>query len=171
MGGNSYQYFKKEVANYLKEEFKDYSKPTALDIGPGEGIYFKLLSDKFIMDAIEAYYNNILEHKLENKYRYVINEDALFVNIEHYELIILGDVLEHFTVRQAKSLLERIQDKCDEMLIAIPYKFPQKAIYNNPYEEHKQEDLTHEIFMERYPGFVRIFGNNKYGYYIKNKSK
>jgi hypothetical protein len=39
-----------------------------------------------------------------------------------------------------------------------------------PYEEHKQPDLSHEIFMERYYGFKVFLKNDGYGYYIKVES-
>ena len=50
---------------------------------------------------------------------------------------------------------------------AVPFMYPQGEIYGNPYEVHIQEDLTLEVFDQRYPGFKPIFIDSKYAYYVK----
>ena len=39
-------------------------------------------------------------------------------------------------------------------------------IYGNPCERHIQDDLTDELFNERYPGFKLEFAYPDYGYYF-----
>jgi hypothetical protein len=66
-------------------------------------------------------------------------------------------------------------DKCKSCLIAVPYNYPQSGVdfiengYHlvNPYEEHKQPDLTPQIIFQRYPQLNMIWSNTVYGYYSK----
>ena len=80
----------------------------------------------------------------------------------------MGDVLEHISVTNAKRTLAYAYPRCSELVVAVPYLYRQGAIYGNPYELHKQPELTHELFMERYPGFKILIQNDNYGYYIKD---
>jgi hypothetical protein len=85
----------------------------------------------------------------------------------------MGDVLEHMTVEDGQKVVEYIYPRCKELLIAVPYLYVQDAMFGNEYQIHHQPDLTHEIFMQRYPGMQRIYvstdgsGKEVYGYYIK----
>ena len=56
------------------------------------------------------------------------------------------------------------------MIVAVPYLSPQGIEEDNIYEIHKQDDLTDKIMKERYPYLKNVFMNEKYGYYIKDKS-
>lgn len=163
----SYNKGKKFVCNYLMETFNVGDK--ALDVGACDGKWYKLLSPCFKMDAIEAFKPNILKHKLLQMYDNVYNVDVCDFDFENtnYDIIVMGDILEHIETEKAQALVEKIYPKCKELLIAVPYKYKQEAIYDNPYEEHKQDDLTHELFMERYKGFKVLWQDKKYGYYIK----
>ena len=53
------------------------------------------------------------------------------------------------------------------MIVAVPYQYKQGIVDDNEYEIHKQDDLTNEIFLERYPFMRLLIGNDIYGYYIK----
>ena len=44
---------------------------------------------------------------------------------------------------------------------------PQDAIEDNIYEIHKQDDLTKDNVLKRYPRLELLYGNEEYGYYIK----
>jgi hypothetical protein len=78
----------------------------------------------------------------------------------------MGDVLEHIEVDNAKALLEEVEMLNKKCLVAIPYLYPQGAHEGNVYETHHQPDLTHEIFLIRYPNMSCLIRNNQYGYYI-----
>ena len=52
-------------------------------------------------------------------------------------------------------------------MIAIPYQYKQGEIFNNKAEIHIQDDLTPELFDERYPGYIRFFNYNHCAYYWK----
>ena len=71
------------------------------------------------------------------------------------------------TVGDAQAVVKRCEESADYVLIAVPYCYKQGALYGNDAEIHIQDDLTPELFDERYPGYTRIFGDSLYGYYIK----
>ena len=54
------------------------------------------------------------------------------------------------------------------MIIAVPWLYEQCAIYGNEYGIHIQDDLTPELFAERYLGFdVLCDPGHGYCYYHK----
>lgn len=165
MAGYSYPYYKKEVAEYLKALYNEGA--TALDIGAGGGTYYDLLGTHYLMDAVEVFGPTIIEAKLEDKYNKVYCSDVRTFTFEKkYDLIIMGDVLEHMSVEDALRLIKICKFNCKTIMVAIPYCLPQGILENNEYEIHVQDDLTDKLFNERYKGFRRIYGNNLYGYYV-----
>lgn len=169
---------KKKIVEYLKNKYPKGTK--ALDIGACDGKWWKLLGDHFDMDAIEVFEPNVEKHKLKEKYKTIFIENVTdFVDNHkdiHYDVIIMGDVLEHLTVEDAQKVVTSLYNCCDEFVIAVPYKSKQRAIYGNKYEIHLQPDLTDEIFHQRYPGFERFYFGRVFGffgmgyaYYIKDR--
>lgn len=160
----SYNYFKKEIKEYVEKNFD--TDITILDVGAGSGTYKKLL-DKYDMDAVEVFEPNIEKYNLKSMYDNVFNTDIKDFMYAYYDLIIFGDIIEHLDVNEAKTVLKYAYDRCKEMIVAVPYKYKQGIVEDNKYEIHKQDDLTHEIFMERYPLLKLLYKNEHYGYYIK----
>ena len=160
----SYPFFKSEAVAYLKEQFP--SGGTALDVGCGDGAWSDYLKGHFAIDAIEVYEPYLDRYGVRGKYRSVFVQDARSFRWKKYDVVIMGDVLEHLAIEDARTLVIRAKKYCNLLLIAVPYLYEQGAYDGNEHEEHKQPDLTPEIFNERYPGFSLIFGNDKYGYYV-----
>lgn len=163
----SYDIGKAEAVKWIFEHFSRGS--TCLDVGACDGKWFTLLSDCMIMDAVEVWEPNIDKYKLEQKYRIVINCPVQNFYYEHYDLVLFGDVIEHMTVEDAQKVLVYAKEHSDMVIVAVPFLFKQDAIYGNPYERHIQDDLTHNIFMERYPDFQPIVLFPNYGYYVWQK--
>lgn len=140
-----------------------------LDVGACDGVWYDLLhGTDVIMDAVEVWKPNIEKYHLEDKYDDVFNMDIReFKYTFKYDLIIFGDVIEHMSIKDAQKVLEEAYDWAKDIIVAVPFRWPQDAIYGNPYEKHVQDDLTHEIFMERYPGFEPLILYDNYGYYHK----
>jgi len=162
----SYDFFKEDVAKYLKEKFTPNAR--VLDIGAGGGAYYNYLGDYFKeMDAVEVFEPNIKEYDLESKYNKVFNVDIKDFEYGHYDIIIFGDVLEHLTVKDAQKVLDYALDRCYEVIVAVPYMYEQDEIYGNKYEKHLQPDLTKENMLARYPRLKYLIGCDAYGYYIK----
>lgn len=165
----SYSYFKEDIAKYLKDKYTENAR--VLDVGAGSGTYYNYLGDYFKeMDAVEVFEPNIKEFDLENKYHKVFNIDIKDFKYDYYDIIIFGDILEHLNVKDAQKVLEYALNMCEEIIVAVPYLYEQGECYNNIYETHLQPDLTPEIMEERYPYLKLLYGNDRYGYYIKKES-
>ena len=147
----SFDYGKIEIVNYIYQHFAPGS--TCLDVGACDGKWYELLGHYLTMDAVEIWTPNIIEHRLESKYRHVYNCGALEYHYSWYDLIIFGDVIEHMSIGDAQAVLRWARSRCRDLIIGVPFNYPQDAIYGNPYEEHIQPDLTHGVFSERYPGY------------------
>lgn len=160
----SYDYGKQEVCAWIREHFPRDSK--ILDVGAGDGKWRYLLSDYYDMEAVEAYAPNA--DQIMGLYRCVYAADIYGFEYDYYDLIILGDVIEHMSVEHAQAVLDYAADHCRDMIIAVPFLYRQDAIYDNPYEVHIQDDLTREIFAERYKGLeVLLDAADDYCYYHK----
>lgn len=162
----SYPYFKKEVTQYLKDNFPTTAK--VLDVGAGCGTYHEYLKDYFKdIEAVEVFEPNIKNFNLEQKYKKVYNINILDFKYDYYDIIIFGDILEHLETAEAQQVLNYAFDRCKELIVAVPYLYPQGIEEDNIYEIHKQDDLTNEIMLERYPKLKLLYGDWAYGYYIK----
>ena len=163
----SYDYGKIDVVNYVYQNFAPGS--TCLDVGACDGKWANLLGHYLTMDAVEIFAPNINVHNLEWKYRRVYNKDIADFVYSWYDLIIFGDVIEHMEVEKAQRVLRDADIRCRDMIVGVPYLYPQDAIYGNPYEKHLQPDLTPEIFAERYPDLELLWSCSNYAYYHKKR--
>ena len=163
----SYKFYKQSIKKYLQNRFTDNA--LILDVGAGEGTYYNLLHDYFKeIHAVEVFKPNIDKYKLNDKYSAVFNVDIKDFEYGFYPIIIFGDVIEHLEVNEAQKVLKYAYDRCDEMIVAVPYEMKQGIAEENVYEIHKQDDLTPENMLERYPMLKLLHNNTKYGYYVKN---
>ena len=162
----SYPYFKRQIKQYLSNK---YSKDnTVLDIGCGYGTYFYLLKDNFdTIDGIEGNKEVINNSGLTELYSNLFNVDACEFKFDHYNIITMGDCLEHIEYDKAVKLVEYLYDRCDELIIAIPYNLPMESPTGSPYASHKQPDLTVGNMEERYPLLKLKWANEYIGVYTK----
>ena len=160
---------KAEAVKWILDNLKPGD--TALDVGAGDGKWAALLKGYLLMDAVEVFWPNISNHELYKKYHNTYIADIRDFKYTYYDLIIFGDVLEHMTVQDAQNVINYARARCLYMLVAVPFNWPQGAIYGNPYEVHIQPDLTPELFNKRYPGFKCIYQTYNYGYYILDNSE
>ena len=160
----SYDYGKIEIVNYVYQHFAPGS--TCLDVGACDGKWANLLNHYLTMDAVEIYKPNIIECGLASRYRNVFNMDVADLEYKWYDLIIFGDVIEHMTVEDAQKVIDYARGRCTDMIIGVPFLYPQEELYGNPWERHIQDDLTAEVFVERYPGFeILVQPMRNYAYY------
>jgi hypothetical protein len=91
------------------------------------------------IDGIEAFPDYIQPHHHEI-YNNIYLGDAYHAldTVGSYDLIILGDVLEHFEKEKAWRFLDKCAQHCNEFLIInIPLgEWDQAALFGNCYEEH-----------------------------------
>jgi SAM-dependent methyltransferase len=159
MPGN-WGYLGSDVKEYLIKNFD--STCSILDVGCGHGYYIKLLKDYFKkFDAVEIWKPYIEEYKLTEMYDNVFNVNILDFEFEYYDIIIMGDILEHLSRKDAKNLLNKIKDKCRELIVVVPYYLPQDEVFGNKYEIHLQPDLDDNIMSEYYPMLEIINLNGK----------
>lgn len=158
----SYSYGKKEVCAWIRKNIP--ATASVLDVGPCDGIWQRMLPE-YHMDACEIFEPNA--RACLPLYNTVFHCDIADLGYGHYDFIIFGDVIEHMTVEQAQSVLAYAEDHCSHMLVAVPWLYKQDAIYGNQWERHLQDDLTEQLFNDRYPGFAVIWQNNDYAYFYK----
>jgi len=162
----SYDFYKKEIREYLIDRFPKNIK--ILDVGAGCGTYWELLNDNFkYIDAVEVFKPNIDNYNLKNKYHRVYNINITNFKYDYYDVIIFGDIIEHLDTNKAQNVLKYAYTRCKEMIVAVPYELEQGIEEGNVYEIHKQPDLTPEIMKERYPYLKLLCANELYGYYVK----
>ena len=95
---------------------------------------------KIRIDGIEIFSDYIQEHQ-NAIYDDIYIGDAFKVidTLGSYDLIILGDVLEHLEKRKVWQFLDKCATHCsNSIIINIPLgeKWTQEAAYGNPHEEH-----------------------------------
>ena len=147
------------------------TKAKILDVGAGAGKYGSMFYGTFHIDAIEIFTPNIEKFNLKFIYNKVMPCNVTTYNFKkgEYDLVILGDVLEHLTVPEAQTVLWRIRESGAACLVLVPYQYPQGPFDGNDHEDHKQEDLTREVFDIRYPNFTLLFENSEQGVFFKDK--
>ena len=162
----SYPFFKDEVKEYLKGKFTENAR--ILDVGAGCGTYYNLLSDYFKeIDGVEVFKPNIDNYELEKKYNHIYNTNIINFKHPYYDIIIFGDIIEHLDIKEAQEVIKYAYNMCDEMIVAVPYMCVQGEYGGNVYEIHKQDDLTKENMLGRYPMLKLLYADDLYGYYVK----
>jgi 16S rRNA A1518/A1519 N6-dimethyltransferase RsmA/KsgA/DIM1 with predicted DNA glycosylase/AP lyase activity len=162
----SYSLFKNEIRNHIVDNFPKETK--ILDVGAGSGTYGSMLNPHYkSIEAVEIFPNYIQMFNLEQIYEKVHIANVMEFPLFDYEYIIMGDILEHLSVHDAQTLLNKIHyDLKLKMLIAVPYQYEQGEEFGNVHETHHQPDLTVGIMYQRYPMLRLLYGDDKYGYYI-----
>ena len=126
-----------------------------LDVGAGFGKYRILLPEYPNMDAAEVWEPYIEQEQLRDRYRHVYHADicdlAISPQWHPYDLVILGDVLEHIDRERATPLVTHLTATCREVFAIVPYCYPQGSEHGNPWQRHLQEDLTPDLMTTAYP--------------------
>lgn len=164
----SYDIGKDVVTAWIRENFPDTA--SILDVGACDGKWRHLLPEYANMDAIDAWEPNCIA--IRDMYGNVYHKDVAELEYGKYDLIIFGDVIEHMDVETAQKVLAYASSHCKDMIVAVPFLYPQGSLYGNPWEIHKQPDLTAEIFAERYPGLEVLHDTGqRYCFYHKAQPK
>lgn len=168
---NSYSYFKSDVKQWFIDNVSTSER--ILDVGPGQGTYSELLRNLgYRMDAVEVWAPYVEQFDLRKKYDNVYIADIREFNLQDYNFIILGDVLEHLSTEDAQRLIDNMLFSEKKCLVAIPYMMPQDGEeYGNEYETHHQPDLTPDVMLDRYPSLKKIYDNQWYGYYVMKEDR
>lgn len=137
-----------------------------LDVGPGEGKYSRLLPE-YTLDCIEIFEPYIDQFQLRSKYRHVhTGHIADFPFDQHtYDYVLMGDVLEHLSLHEAKKCLQGAKTMNARVFVAVPYRYEQGEAFGNIYEMHLQPDLTPDVMSKRYPELKLLHRDDTYGLY------
>lgn len=158
----SYRYGKDHICAWIRANVP--SDASVLDVGPCDGIWQRMLPE-YRMDACEIFEPNA--RACDPLYRTVYCCDIADLEYDHYDLVIFGDVIEHMEVRKAQHVLAYAEAHCHDIIVAVPWLYRQGELYGNQWERHIQDDLTEQLYEERYPGFTQIWRSNEYAYYHK----
>lgn len=144
---------KPSILKYILENLNKDAK--ILDVGFGSGVYGKLLRAFYYqnIDGLDIYGENIKEMDLDKIYDNIFIENILDFNFDYYDLIIMGDILEHIELESAKKWLSGFieEGKCSNIIVSIPYEYEQDEIYGNKHEKHLQPDVNKEYMEKHYP--------------------
>lgn len=128
-----------DVVNYL---IKHIMVETCLDIGAGAGKYGKMVRQFHPgsrLTAIEIDPTYIEQFNLKDIYDNVLCQDAtqlIEVLTENYDLVILGDCLEHLRKSQGIDLLSYLLYHSRYLLIIYPEGLIQGSWQGHPQEAH-----------------------------------
>ena len=157
---------KAQILEWIKRNFK--RGDTCLDVGAGSGTYAKLLDGYLEIDGCEIFWENIRGNELWKIYHEIFLGDIANFDYFWFDLIIFGDVLEHMEVVKAQAVIEYAVPRCKDLIVAVPYRWPQGPVGGNEYERHVQYDLTPELMAKRYPKLELLFNaGTNYAYYHK----
>jgi hypothetical protein len=133
-------------------------KTTIIDIGAGQGKYRVLLTEYENVDAVEVFEPYVEQNNLRALYRHVyVSDVVLWINDPDCgeritgAVIIMGDVLEHLTYGEAYQLLDRLGEYVNEIIVVVPYEYPQDEEDGNVHQRHLQDNLTVDNMRELYP--------------------
>ncbi|VAX23418.1 hypothetical protein MNBD_NITROSPINAE04-2113 [hydrothermal vent metagenome] len=153
---------------------------SVLDIGIGFGRWgflFREFLDVFMgriykdtwavkIDGVEAYEPYIMDHH-RAIYDNIFIEDArtYIQRAPHYDLIVIGDMLEHLNMDEAITFFHDVMNKTNGgLLINIPLGKCEQDGHENPYETHRST-WEKENLMELNPTLFQIssYGKNDDG--------
>jgi hypothetical protein len=128
---------------------------TVLDVGAGRGKYRDLLGEYDKVDAVEVFEPVIESEHLADRYRRVfhanVTQFAPDPNRPKYDVVIMGDVLEHIEVNDARRVLDLFLADDSDVIVVVPYLFPQGEEDGNVHQCHVQDDLTVHVMHDRFP--------------------
>ena len=144
---------------------------TVLDIGAGSGTYAAYKKQGQHWSAIEIWQPNIDKFNLTSLYDKVICGDARNIDFGVYDLVILGDVLEHMSKHEAQDLLDRCR-KSKYVIVSIPLgHYPQEEYEGNPYEKHVTDNWSSEEFIQTFGKPWKEHQENEIGVFVYRNLK
>lgn len=128
-----------------------------VDIGPGSGTYSRLLRKglRCHWTGIEIFEPYIERYDLMDWYDAIFVQDVRTFEIPEADVIILGDVLEHMTLDEAKDVWNRSRAAArDAVFLSLPIiEYPQGEFEGNIHETHLHT-WSHELVLSELDGIV-----------------
>lgn len=149
-----------------------------LDVGVGSGTYSDLYQNKYFQRSnfqwigIEIWKPYIEQFNLLEKYDQIINQDIksfLEQTTDFYDIIFLGDVLEHMSQEDAIKVHNLALLKSSFVIVSIPLgHYPQGEFEGNPYEKHIKDDWSHEEVLKSFKDIIFWGKEAEIGVYISS---
>lgn len=150
---------------WVTKQVRKLRPATILDVGAGAGTYWQALHNtvKAHWTAIEIHEPYVQRFGLTGLYDEVIVGDFLTEPLNHYDLVILGDVLEHVDEGQAGAMVAKAL-AIGRVIAVVPVDhFEQGESHGNPHEAHLWHP-THEQMLTWGP--VDSWTNGRKGAYL-----
>jgi 2-polyprenyl-3-methyl-5-hydroxy-6-metoxy-1,4-benzoquinol methylase len=134
-----------QCKNWIVDHVVALQPRRILDVGPGQGTYAQLLRGPLPyaqLDAVEIWPPYVDEFNLRGQYSQVYVGDFLATADQlrlgpHYDVVILGDVIEHFDADGAYRAYDLARSLGRWVIVSTPVQsWPQGTEHGNPYEEH-----------------------------------
>jgi hypothetical protein len=155
----------------LTEWINEHGITTVLDVGAGAGRYGVAIRNACpsvtVLDAIEVFPYYQTRFSLDDIYDTVTIADARTITSFPYDLVVLGDVIEHMPRADAVALWAAISASARFAYIAMPIGLCEQTGSNvpdddtetcmmNPYEEHVEPEASTEEIVRLFPGIFRF---------------
>ena len=153
--------------NSIKELFARWKYKTYLDIGVGAGKYgaiIKSLSGGNHVTGIEIEKEYVERFGLENLYDEIANKDVLSIvsgaQEIMYDVVIMGDVLEHLLKSDGLDLVHFYVYRCKRMIVVYPSKYVQYDVGGKKSESHRsvwgEWDFDHFEHEHKSDGYMNM---------------
>ena len=144
---NIYQYYRVPYYKRLYNELKDAKD--ILDLGCGQESCLSHINIKAYTVGVEASkkcYQIALRDKTHKKLINANLMDYIRKNRQHYEVILLSDIVEHLTKKQAAEVINNAKKWANKIVLFTPKGYLEQVDEGNDYNSHKSgweaEDLT-----------------------------
>lgn len=141
-------YSSEQGKDWLANRIAEHAPASILDVGAGAGTYPRLLAElvphaRFTGIEVHEPYRTMFD--LDRLYHELIMEDARDATWPDVDVVILGDVIEHMAVKDARTLWKRARTHAAKaVFVSLPIvPWPQGPMYGNDHEEHLH-DWTHD---------------------------
>jgi glycosyltransferase involved in cell wall biosynthesis len=158
----------------LKEHIAKINPKTTLDVGSGAGKNVMLCRNVLpnsIIESIEPTMEYVEQYELNQKCDKVYNLSVQDYVNQHasnrYDLVIFGDVLEHFFRSEAIDYLDYFLYRSKWVIAVWPTNLPQDAWGENHFEIHKSNFKISELTAK----FDVQYYEKKFGWYNWNNSE
>jgi len=150
---------------------------TVLDIGPGEGTYFFALQGTPVtqLDGVEAWAPYVNEYNLRDKYQSIFISDIYYFDwnkVDHYDMIIMGDVMEHLKEAQGREVVEQAIEHAKWVVLSLPiYGYEQGWGHDGNWFEAHLEQYSNVSILDLLKDYevIEQFQGGTVGVYIFTK--
>jgi hypothetical protein len=162
-----------ENKQWALDRIRSLDPAVVVDIGPGVGTYSDLAraATSAQWKAIEAWAPYVTKYGLWGKYDHVVISDIRHVDLHSVafapDLVIIGDVLEHMTTAEARTVITRLQAWADHLLVCVPLAHhDQRAVGGNWFEIHRDHWGHEQMLSALGPGVTDHLEGEILGYYL-----